>query len=294
MSEKIRNYITWTMLIILLAFIQVALLPDPLAALKLSLIILTLMYVNISFSTIHKNYLIALTSFAYLTAFFLDLRVEGRLSPLLTDPNYEALFFMMLLGCKCDRINLFLIGVILSIFSGSYTCLIAAFLVLVAKSIYKYIGFLVVVYPLILLLLINTEVAEELINLSNSTAMLTASEFGVDGFKIISFQNRLVSQLQHLDMMGTFGLIGYGRASLVGLQLGAHNTLVQVLAQQGLILYVPIVYLLYRATQKLSKERLVILMTFSFTLDVFAFVLVTLTLWIKDEQSFISMPNFRK
>jgi hypothetical protein len=212
----------------------------------------------------------------------------------MTDPNYEALFFMMLLGIKCDPRSLFVIGIFLALLSGSYTCLIAAILVLVAKSTYKYIGFLALVYPVLFLLLKNTEVAEVLTNISSSSLMLAASEFGIDGFKILSLQHRLASQLQHLDMMGASGLVGYGRAMSVGLELGAHNTLFQVLAQQGLILYVPVVYLLYRISQKISRERLVILMTFSLTLDVFAFVLIILTLWIKDEQSIVGKPNFRK
>ena len=90
--------------------------------------------------------------------------------------------------------------------------------------------------------------------------------------KQISLANRIESHVVHINEMKFGGLFGYGKASLADVVLSTHNTFVQALASNGIILYLIFVIVIYLVVKRLSQRTAIIMLVFSLTLDVFSFI----------------------
>lgn len=241
----------------------------PLIRLILNLCIIYFITLPIKIKSSSCVIIITLT---YLTSYLFDVRAEERLSPFNTNPNYEALFFILLIISTKSTVNKkSLTSSLISIAAGSLTALITSFASGFLKKYWKFIFFTLYLYPIILLILANSDFSNILKNINELTASNLLKSYGIPEYKIISLQNRFISQFNHIESTHASGLIGYGRAETINLGLSAHNLFVQNFSQNGLLLYLLLCPLYYMSFKKLNPHAAVSILIFSFTIDIFSF-----------------------
>lgn len=279
-----------------LAFLGVAssiILPNVLPTLKILLITLLLTTIPNNIK-LRYNVVTILCGLSYLIAYIFNYRVEERLSPFMSDPNFEALFFILLFtSCSIKKTQLFASTVFVAMASGSMTALIATGAITIYPSrMLKPLYTVLAALPLIMLLCISSVDSREiLLNINQLNIYNIFLDLGLNEYKLISFQNRLESQLNHLDAMSEYGVVGYGKASLVNIELGAHNFFVQYFAQQGILIYIPFVYIYWKAINKLNENALKAILFFSITIDVYSFLPIIIAAIVnKKDESINNMP----
>lgn len=220
--------------------------------------------VKVTLSGTAQRLLFAACIFCFALAFLFQVRVEGRLSPFGTDPNYEALFFYLVIISLADSLSRK--AIIFPVLAQSATVFIISifsniklgFMKMVRLGIFVF----VVIYPLVIYSFCKLGF--------DSLMPASVSSDVIAGSKIQSLINRIQSQFQHIHEMQSL-FAGYGSVA-EHMILSPHNLMVTVFVQLGLVRYCLILLPLIFVFRRLKPDAAIAMALASFTLDIISFL----------------------